>query len=362
MRSIYGLCVFILLFRYLLSCSTSDTKTDKSESEKAPLTPLTRFELPEPDKRFPLEEAVPIQMEVADSLQVDSVEYRVNGRLVYTAHSGPFEYEWNSGGSKVGQTGIRVVTYFAGGRSEGRSTRVYLLAASVPEKISYRVLNRYPHDVQAYTQGLEYHEGYLYEGTGNYGESSLRKVRISTGEPVQSANLSAELFGEGITVFNDQIYQLTYRARTGFVYEKNSLRRIRQFYYQNYEGWGLTNDGNNLIMSDGSNKLYFMDPRYFTEVRRMEVYNDKGPVGRLNELEYIDGKIYANIYGKEEIVVIDPRTGVVTGLMNMEGIFPDEERRRGMDVFNGIAWNPDQEVMYVTGKYWPLLFEIKLLD
>lgn len=354
------ICTLILPF--LVACSGTEKNNNHGSVSKSSVGNLTRFELPEAETSYTLGESVPVQLAVPDSLAVDSIQYRINGVLVQTAYSRPFRYDWNSGGSAVGPIGIRAVTYFSNERSEGKNTRVILLAPSAPEKISYRVRKQYPHDVQAFTQGLEYHEGYLYEGTGNYGESSLRKVELETGRSVQFANLSADLFGEGITILNDQVYQLTYKARTGFVYEKESLRRVRQFYYQSYEGWGLTNDGEHLIMSDGSNILYFMEPQYFTEVRRIQVYNDQGPVGRLNELEYIEGKIFANIFGREEIIVIDPRTGAVTGRLDMQGIFPDKERQRGMDVFNGIAWNPEEELMYVTGKYWPLLFEIELLD
>jgi len=226
--------------------------------------------------------------------------------------------------------------------------------------LNYRILKTRPHDENAYTQGLIYQDGYLYEGTGQWAESSLRKTEIETGEPVRILNLPDDVFGEGITILNDKIFQLTYKSQVGFVYEMESFRRIQKVYYENKEGWGLTTDGENLIMSDGTHRIYYMDPEYFTEVRQIEVYDDKGPVSRLNELEFIEGRIFANIYGEEEIVIIDPENGRVTGRLNMKGILPEEERSQKLDVFNGIAWNAEERILYVTGKYWPKLFEISL--
>jgi glutamine cyclotransferase len=172
--------------------------------------------------------------------------------------------------------------------------------------------------------------------------------------------LAGDIFGEGITIFKDKIYQLTYKSQVGFVYDKESFQRMQKVYYQNKEGWGLTQNGTHLIMSDGSNRIYFMDPEYFTEIRQLEVYDHNGPVSRLNELEYIDGKIFANIYGDDEIVIIDPEKGKVTGKLNMKGILDDADVRSRIDVFNGIAWDPERRLLYVTGKYWPSLFEVSI--
>jgi glutamine cyclotransferase len=253
-----------------------------------------------------------------------------------------------------------MICYYADGRKEYHDREIILLSDVVPEYLNYRVTGTWPHDTKAYTQGLVFEDGFIYEGTGQYRESSLRKIEISSGEPVRILNLPDDVFGEGITIFNDRIYQLTYKSQVGFVYDKESFSRIQKVYYQNKEGWGLTHNGRQLIMSDGSHRIYFMDPEYFTEVRRIEVYDNKGPVNQLNELEYVDDRIFANLYGKEEIVIIDPQTGKVTSRLNMKGILAEEDRHRRIDVFNGIAWDPGRKVLYVTGKYWPKLFELTL--
>ena len=199
------------------------------------------------------------------------------------------------------------------GSSETHSVQLELLSDIEPIQYSYRVMNSYPHDVGAYTQGLIDYDGWLYEGTGNYNQSSVRKVRLSNGEVIQSRNNASNIFGEGITIFEGKLYQLTYKSQVCFVYDLNTFEETKKFYYQNKEGWGLTNTEDELIMSDGTNVIYFIDPSMFTVKRQIEVYNNEGPVKDLNELEYINGKIYANRYYTDEIVIIDPETGKEEG-------------------------------------------------
>jgi glutamine cyclotransferase len=322
----------------------------------------TRIVQPENDQMFTVGDAVTALVEkVADTVQqIDSVEFFFGGSKVHACLEEPYRYAFNTGHLPVGFLSVRVITWLADSLREYHNLQVMLRSDLVPENLAYRIENVYPHDIKAYTQGLIFEDGYLYEGTGQYNESSLRKVEITTGEPVRLTMLAGEIFGEGITIFKERIYQLTYKSQVGFVYEKESFKRIQKVYYQNKEGWGLTHDGTHLIMSDGSNRIYYMDPEYFTEIRQLEVYDDKGPVGRLNELEYIEGKILANIYGEDEIVVIAPDTGKVTGKLNMRGILDEADRHSRIDVFNGIAWDPDRRMLYVTGKYWPSLFEISI--
>ncbi|MBI5056091.1 MAG: glutaminyl-peptide cyclotransferase [Nitrospirae bacterium] len=231
-------------------------------------------------------------------------------------------------------------------------------AAAAPV-FTYKIVNTYPHDRQAFTQGLVFEEGVLYEGTGLNGQSSLRKVKLETGEPLKIHKLSPDLFGEGITVYGDKIIQLTWKSRVGFVYDKDSFKLHKKFSYPT-EGWGLTYDGRQLIMSDGTECLYFLDPETFKEVRRIKAHDNKGPVLRLNELEYINGEIYANIWPTDLIVKIDQETGRVTGLINLEGLSPvnDEQKRK---VLNGIAYDAVSDRLFVTGKLWPVLYEIKLV-
>jgi len=225
---------------------------------------------------------------------------------------------------------------------------------------SYEIVNTFVHDSNAFTQGLVYEDGFLYEGTGLNGRSSLRKVEMETGEILQQLNLKNEFFGEGITIFNDKIIQLTYRSNIGFVYDKKSFELLREFNYPT-EGWGITHDGENLIMSNGTPTLYFLNPDTFELTSRVAVFYKGSLLNNLNELEYINGKIYANIWNTDNIVIIDPQTGNVTGVIDLEGLLSPQERKTA-EVLNGIAYDQKNKRLFVTGKLWPKLFEIKLVS
>ncbi len=225
---------------------------------------------------------------------------------------------------------------------------------------TYRIVNEYPHDPYAYTQGLTYHGGYLYEGTGLNRESTLRKVDIETGDVVKIHHLDNQYFGEGIAIMGDTIVQLTWANNVAFVYERESFAPLDTFGYPT-QGWGITYDGEHLIMSDGSAHLSFRDPKTFKEKRRLYVHDDDGPVTKLNELEYINGTIYANKYLTQHIVIIDPDTGEVVGWVDCTGILRPGDITQPVDVMNGIAYDADGDRLYVTGKLWPKLFEIKLV-
>ncbi len=323
----------------------------------------TRILAPEDNQQFPMGEQILVKLErLSDTLpEIDSIEFYLNGKKQYTSYDPPFEYSTESRG-QVGNLAVRILGFYGDGRKEYHNLNLIITSDLKPQLMHYKVVNEWPHDPGAYTQGLIYEDGFLFEGTGQWTESSLRKTVIKTGEPVRMLNLPDDVFGEGITIFDNKIYQLTYKSQVGFVYDKESFKRIQKVYYENREGWGLTHDGKNLIMSDGSHRVYFLDPEYFTEVRQLEVFDDKGAVSQLNELEYIEGRIFANIYGTEEIKIIDPESGKVTGRLNMQGLLKEEDRHRRIDVFNGIAWNPETRMLFVTGKYWPKLFEIKLQE
>ncbi|UCG26632.1 MAG: glutaminyl-peptide cyclotransferase, partial [Bacteroidales bacterium] len=216
------------------------------------------------------------------------------------------------------------------------------------------------HDISAYTQGLVYEDGFIYESTGQRGESTLRKVKLETGELIESLNLPPDLFGEGACIFGDKIIQLTWTSKTGFVYDKNTFRILNRIIYST-QGWGLTTNGEQLIMSDGSHIIYFLDPDYFTELSRIEVFDNERAVNNLNELEFIDGKIYANVYQSDLIVIIDPLTGKVLSRIDLQGLLSPEDRHDRIDVLNGIAYDAENKRLFVTGKRWPKLFEIQLV-
>ncbi|UCC23683.1 MAG: glutaminyl-peptide cyclotransferase [Planctomycetota bacterium] len=223
----------------------------------------------------------------------------------------------------------------------------------------YKVVNEYPHDKRAFTQGLVFEDGFLYEGTGLEGRSTLRKVELETGKIVKGRRLADEYFGEGITIYGDKIIQLTLRAKVGLVYDKESFEPSGRFKYPT-EGWGLTHDGKNLIRSDGTSTLYFLNPETFEQTGRIEVTDGDGPVSGLNELEYVQGQIYANVWRTDRIARIDPKTGRVTGWIDLAGLLGTDARGQLVDVLNGIAYDAENDRLFVTGKLWPRLFEIEL--
>ena len=225
---------------------------------------------------------------------------------------------------------------------------------------SYKVINTFPHDPRAFTQGLVFHQGFLYEGTGLSGKSSLRKVELETGRIVKRYRLPDRLFGEGITLWQNNLIQLTWKSRTGFVYDRGTFRLLKKFTYPT-EGWGITQDGKHLIMSDGTSFLYFLDPYDFKVVKRIQVHDRGFFITQLNELEYIQGDIFANVYRSDRIVRISPETGRVTGWIDLQGLLPVKDRTQGVDVLNGIAYDAHEDRIFVTGKYWPKLFEIRMV-
>ena len=226
-----------------------------------------------------------------------------------------------------------------------------------PTRYGFRVVNTYPHDPGAFTQGLVYENGYLYEVTGLRGQSTLRRVDLNSGEVVQSLALNPELFGEGITLFGDRIIQLTLSAGLGFVYDRVSFTKLEEFSFTP-EGWGITHDGRQLIMSDGTAELRFLDPDSFQETGRLLVTDDGIPVPMLNELEYVEGEIYANVWQTDRIVRISPDTGALIGWIDLTGLRAENPRA---GVLNGIAYDSEGQRLFVTGKNWPELFEISLI-
>jgi glutamine cyclotransferase len=229
-----------------------------------------------------------------------------------------------------------------------------------PAEIGYSIVATYPHDRNAFTQGLVYAGGALYESTGLYGRSSLRRVDLKSGTPELIRPLAEQYFGEGLTAFGDRLIQLTWRSGTAFVYTRRDLRPVGEFRYAT-QGWGLTQDGEHLIMSDGSATLYFLDPDRFTEVRRIQVRDNRGPVNFLNELEFVAGDIFANVWQSRRILRIAPDSGRVTGFIDLSALVTRMRRESSTDVLNGIAYLPGSNRLLITGKHWPSLYVIELL-
>lgn len=238
-----------------------------------------------------------------------------------------------------------------------------------PPAINYSIVKVYPHDTSSYTQGLELYDNVLYEGTGNYSHSKLLKTDLATGKILEQVKTSPDstVFGEGITIFNNKIYELTWQAHKVYVYDLSTLKKIKEFDWP-FEGWGLTHNDKDLILSDGSSKLYFINPETFKILNQINVTDNNGPVSMLNELEYVNGFIYANVYESNNILKIDPETGVVKGRLDCSNILLKSGMNINADnysintgyVLNGIAYDSAKNAFYITGKQWPALFEIKL--
>ncbi len=355
----------IICLSWSLSCSGG-------KAEKIPAGPavsiadadtvrLIKMTAPQDNAVNTINKNIAVRLDIAGRNRIpDSVLIYFNGSFVTTLRSAPWESTVPS--SLTVSTGKKSLkaTAWKGGKSQTITRFVILHSDIVPVTSSYKVINVYPHNRDAFTQGLFYSNGLLYEGTGQEAGSSLREVEPETGKVLRQHNLESSLFGEGITLLNDFIFQVTWENKVGFVYEKSTFRLIRKIYYPT-QGWGLTTVGGKIVMSDGSNILYFHEPEMFTAISRLEVYDDKGKVDSLNELEYINGEIWANIWMKDLIARIDPVSGKITGYIDMKGLLPESDRQPDTDVLNGIAYDSESKRIFVTGKKWPKLFEIRII-
>ncbi len=232
--------------------------------------------------------------------------------------------------------------------------------SSYYRKYKYAVINEYPHDTNAFTQGLVYKEGFLYEVTGLKGESAIRKINLETGEVLQIRDIEDEYFGEGIAIYEDKLIQLTWKSGKGFVYDLETFNLLDEFKYTT-EGWGITSSEDYFIMSDGTSALYFLDPSNYDVVRELEVYGENGTVDNLNELEYINGEIYSNVWMTDTIVIINPENGELTGKIDLSELTDRLDNKNDIDVLNGIAYDVNNDRVFVTGKLWPKIFEIELI-
>ncbi len=313
-------------------------------------------------KKTTLGEKAAIKFEQLKGEQIDSVHLYVNNKRVNTNET---SVTINTANFGVGKHAVTALAFYPN-KSKKLNNSIEILAKEAPAVYSYKIVNIYPHDKGAYTQGLEYKNGYLYESTGRNGESTLRKVELETGKVLQKIDLDEKYFGEGMTIFNNKIYWLTWHARKGFIYDFETFKQLGCFNYTNSnQGWGLTHNGSELIKTDGSNKIWFLDANNQQEKRSVQVYTNKYPVDNLNEIELINGKVYANKWQQNSIVIINPETGVVEGVANLNGlrdiVAKDQTLETQDDVLNGIAYDAENNRLFVTGKHWGKLFEIELI-
>ncbi len=313
-------------------------------------------------KKVNLGDKAAVKFEQLKGNTIDSVHLYVNNKRINNKET---SIAINTNDFGVGKHAVTAVVFYPE-KSKKLNNSIEVLANKKPDLYKYKIVNTFPHDKNAYTQGLEFYNGFLYETTGKRGKSSLRKVELETGKVIQRIDLDKKYFGEGMTIFNNKVYWLTWQARKGFIYDLESFKKLGEFNYNNSnEGWGLTHSKNELIKSDGTNKIWFLNPNNLQEKRNIQAYTNKVSLEKLNELELINGKIYANYWQKPLIAIISPKDGVVEGIIDLKGLVKEMQKTQRLvdedDVLNGIAYNPENNHLYVTGKHWGKLFEIELI-
>lgn len=327
-----------------------------------PKDPSELFEIQLQGKRdtFQQGETVGVALKNKEAGFVGGTRYSIDGETLEAAN-GKITLKARQLGTKK-----LVVQWEMDGKTLEISKTIKLLAENAPEVYTYEIINAFPHDPLAYTQGLEFHDNVLYESTGKKGQSTLRKVDFSTGEVLQKVDLDNTVFGEGLTILHDNIYQLTWQSGIGYIYDLKSLENKQTFTYgKSREGWGLCNNGEKIYKSDGTEKIWFLDPDTLVETGYIEIVTNRSIFNKANELEYVAGKLYANVYGKESMMIIDAQSGAIEGVVNFGGLKKKIVKGEAWDeqnsVLNGVAYHPERETFFVTGKNWDKLFEVKLL-
>ena len=293
------------------------------------------------------------------SLNITSTNNKVIDSINYFLNNIKIKNQIKLNNNKVGEN-LAKVDIYSNGKKISLNKKFDIYSNIKPNLMTYDIINEFNHDQKAYTQGLEIYENFLFESTGLNGKSSLRKINFNTGEIINMINLDYEYFGEGLTVLNDKIYQLTWKNRIGFIYDLE-LNNIGTFNYGNsQEGWGLCNDGNYIYKSDGTSKIWRLDPNTLEEIDFIDVMTDKSRIKNINELEYIDGKIFANTYqqNRDVVIVINPSNGIVENVIDFSGLRDKVLQKADLDVMNGIAYNKGK--LFVTGKNWNKIFEVKV--
>jgi glutamine cyclotransferase len=338
---------FISIFSFLLLFSCDDSYKLK-------------LEVPHKTK---LNSDLTITLNEENNKPLDKVQFFINGKEVSASEN---SLQINTSDYGLGKHQVSALAFYPG-KTKKVNNYFEVFAKNKPVIYGYEIVNSYPHNTKAYTQGLEYYNGFLYETTGRRGQSFLRKVDIKTGDAVQQIALDDKYFGEGMTIVNNKIYFLTWQSKKGFVYDLDTFKLEKEFAYdKSEEGWGLTNNGTELIKSDGTNKIWFLDIETLKEKRALQTYTHDRALSELNELELINGKLYANYYQKPVVAIINPENGVVEGLINLKGLENEMKKTQKLvandEVLNGIAYDAKNDRLFVTGKNWGKLFEIKLVE
>ncbi len=313
-----------------------------------------KLELHSP-KTISVNKPLKISVKEKNNNPIDSIRYFINGKVILNNDS------FDISNYKLGKQGISATVFYQGEQKKLNNT-IYFLADNEPIIYKYEIINEFPHDKKAFTQGFEFYNGFFYESTGNYGKSSLRKLEIKTGKILQKIDVDKQYFAEGMTIFNNKIYQLTWKKSKGFVYDLETFKLEKTFNYnQSKEGWGLTNDNERMIKSDGTERMWFLNAKTLKEEGFIEAYTNKRKAESLNELEYVNGKIYANVWQKNAILIINPSTGAMEGVVDLKGLQSKAGQTGDDNVLNGIAYDKENDRLFVTGKKWSKVFEIKLV-
>lgn len=344
------------LFLMMLSFVLFSCGSDPEDAEN-----IYDLEIAENKTEFQLGESLLAQVQG----EKDSVIYFLGEqRLAKTIGAESLNYTFSE--EKLGKWDLTARVYL-NKKVQEIQKEVTLFNDTAPVAYTYEIVNKYPHQTDAYTQGLEFYEGQLYESTGHYGSSSLRLVDLQTGEVQRKIDIPSQYFAEGITILNDKIYQLTWKEDVGFIYDVNTFEKIGEFNYdQSTQGWGLANDGNTIYKSDGTEKIWFLNPSTLSEENFIQTVTHRTVATQLNELEWVEGKIYANTYQKDGVAIINPENGAIEGVINFSGLRDELGNTADLDpvndVLNGIAYDPRSKKLYVTGKDWDTLFEVKIVE
>jgi glutamine cyclotransferase len=356
MRTLTAFLFFIFFTSFVLvNCAQSPKRTRK---------PVTSIQISPKNKKYTVGDklTVSLKTKIKDG-SPDKTEIFLDGKPVFKSDKIECSFEIETANFGVGTHYLKTIATTADGTTGENYSDFLLLSNIVPQKFGYKVIKVYPHGNEHFTEGFEIRNGYLYEGTGQEGTSAIYKTDLSSWKVIKEYKLEDQYFGEGITILNGKLYQLTYKTQIGFVRDPESFEVIKTWTYKNEQGWGLTNDGKYLIMSDGTEFITYIDPETLQEIKRVQVCNQKGVVKNLNELEYINGEIWANIWTSDMIVKIDPATGKIVAEIDLKGLLPSRliNQKTPVDVLNGIAWDNKTNKIYVTGKFWPKIFEIELV-
>ncbi|MFM7018180.1 glutaminyl-peptide cyclotransferase [Flavobacterium sp.] len=344
----YNVLKFILLASFMaVSCKVADTEESYFSFNEAVLK-----------AQYTPKESVKLSIIDSANKKIDSIVYSINNLRVGSV-VGKKELTFPLKDQKLGYQNLKASVYFEG-KTETDSTRIEVVSDFAPKVLTYTIVNTYPHDINSYTEGLEFYKDTLYESVGQYGTSRLLKTDYKTGKILKSLKLEDKYFGEGLTILNDKIYLLTYKEHIGFIYDAKTWKLESTFVFDKPEGWGMTNDGKNIYFNDSSEKIWTMDPSTQKTIDNINVYSENNKIKEVNEMEWVDGKIYSNIYLKKAIVIINPKNGAVEAMLDMSGLEKKITQLPDTDVLNGIAYNPKTKTFFVTGKNWDKMFEIRI--